>query len=83
MNLYVLNRIGPDGETEFVAGFDEAAGFVVAAKDVDQARELVRERAGDEGPLVWDDSLQTECHLIGVAFEGQAAGILMRDFHSG
>lgn len=82
MNLYVLTRINEDGSKG--ADFDEAAGFVVAAGDEDQARDLACDQAGDEGSWVWQDDARSECHLIGHAtVPGQEAGVLMRDFHAG
>jgi hypothetical protein len=77
MNLYVLTQ-GAKPQR------DMAAGFVVAAKDEDQARELAANQAGDEGPWIWEDGERSECHLIGhSAVTGQEATVLMRDFFSG
>ena len=83
MNLYVITRDDCDGQQPCPAPHDEAAGFVVAARDEKWARWLAADNPGDEGAHFWMDPRKSICHLVGTAVEGQAEGILMRDFHAG
>ncbi len=82
MKLYLLTRDDDDID------YDEAAGYVVAAGNEHQARNLIRiakeERGGgDEGPAPWLDAGQSTCLELGTARQGTAPGIILRDFRAG
>ena len=80
--IYLLHR------TDAV-GYDEAAGFVVIAKDENTARELVASATypgsgpGDEGAAYWWTPRPVVIE-IGVAHEDALRpGVVLRDFHHG
>lgn len=73
VNMYLLERIGD-------IGYDEADGFVVAAKTGDEARQQAAERAGDEGAGTWLAPSLSTCEVIGAA---QHAGVFLRSFRAG
>lgn len=73
VNMYLLQRIGD-------IGYDEADGFVVAAKTDDDARQQAAERAGDEGGGTWLAPSLSTCEVIG---SGQQSGVFLRSFRAG
>ncbi len=83
MKLYLLTRDDDDID------YDEAAGYVVAAGNEHQARNLIRiakekeGAGGDEGPAPWLDAGQSTCLELGTARQGTAPGIILRDFRAG
>ena len=79
LNLYKIKRIGR-------TDWDEFAGFVVAARNPDEARAFAGKKGDntypDELPTFTDSGLST-LTLIGTAVEGVAPGIVLHDFHAG
>lgn len=77
MILYLLER-----SRISAAGYDEAMGFVVAASNPDEARELASKQAGDEGAAAWLAPSLTTCREIGSG-ETQTSGVILRSFNAG
>lgn len=75
MNIYLIERPAED------VGWDEAAGFVVAAPDEDTARQLAGSSPGDEGPHIWHLPTHTTCTCIGTRHTNEA-GIILCNFKS-
>jgi hypothetical protein len=62
--------------------YDEAVGFVVIARDLDQAREYACGQAGDEGANAWYRP-DVKVAVIGRSAAGEQARVVLRDFHAG
>ena len=86
--LFLLKR---DVEHDNEARWDATHGFVIAAMNEVEARIIAasypREPTlkidnGDESPDVWY-AATTSCTRIGVAADGIAAGVILRDFNAG
>ena len=73
VNVYLLERAGD-------IGYDEAAGFVVAASTEADAREQAAERAGNEGGDTWLMPSLSTCEAIGPA---RQSGVILRSFRAG
>ncbi len=57
MKLFLVKGI-IDEPGRNVFGYDCSHGFVIRAKDEDEARKLASLEAGDEGAEVWFDKVQ-------------------------
>jgi len=79
LGIYVITRNDP------YPGYDEAAGFVVAAIDEESARELIadKEEYGDEGDGMWLDSRRSTAYMLGRSMPGDPPRIVLRDFRAG
>lgn len=75
MNIYKIKR------DDYDVGYDEAAGFIITARDTDQARQLAVANAGDEAGVVWLDS-DLEVERIGTNAD-DVAKVELRDFRNG
>ena len=73
MNLYLIQREGP-------IGYDEYAGFVIAAERNGQARAMAIDQASDEGHAPW---VKAVCTQIGEAAPYDVPTIILRDFRAG
>jgi hypothetical protein len=74
LKLYHLSR-GDDGPT-----YDSAYGFVVRARNPQEARSLAAKQCGDEGSGVWMDPKRNRC----VCLTGRGnPGVIVRDFLHG
>lgn len=83
-NLYLITR------PAHIVGYDEAAGFVVAASSHKEARALIVRKdeydrykhIGDEGPDVWKSSSGSRCELLATNVRHRR-GIVLKDFNNG
>jgi hypothetical protein len=57
---------------------DVAMGFVVRAKNEDQARIFASEQRGDEGSAAWLDPARTSCAVLTAR---GAPGVIIRDYY--
>ena len=74
MKLYLLKQRG-------VAEYGEVDGFVVAATNSIEARNLAASRAGSEGQSTWQQPNSSTCSKIGnAAVKCTEPTIFMRDF---
>lgn len=73
MKLWVLQQFAP-------VGWDEAAGFVIRAKDETAARAFASRNALDEGPLTWQNASFSSCEEL--TAKGHAA-VVLRDAKAG
>jgi hypothetical protein len=76
MKLYKITR------TEST-DYDEVAGFVIAASNEDEVRELAAEQCGVEGAEAWDSPRRTTLVHLGTALKGTEAGVIIRDYLRG
>jgi hypothetical protein len=58
--------------------YDKAFGFVVAARDEEQARKLASEQSGGEGADAWLDKKASTCKEV----KPSKAEVIIRDFAS-
>ena len=84
MKLYLLEPVENLGRDDdpWEPWFDKAFGFIVRAKNEEQARHFASEDAGDEnrdGHEPWLDPKYTSC--VELEVEGEL-GIVMKDFHA-
>jgi len=78
MKIYLLTRNESDDRS-----YDEAWGFIIAAKTPEQARKLVLPQAsGDEGCAPWLDKTRSSIEYIGKTRGDMKEGILIRDFNA-
>lgn len=75
MQLFLLEAI-----ENWATSYDVALGFVVRAKNEDQARIFASERRGDEGSEAWLDPTRTSCEVL---TDGGTRGVIMRGFNAG
>jgi len=71
MQYFLLKRAEEDWD------YDQYHGFVIAAKDEAQAREIAQERAGWPN---WKDPTRVTCTVL---TKPKKAGIILADFHAG
>ena len=57
MNIYIIKR------TDAI-GWDEYEGFVVVAKNEQEAREIASKEAADEGEDIWFNHAYTRCEVV-------------------
>ena len=76
MKLYKLTRNN-------AVGYDENAGFMIAANDEQQARVLASYAVIDEPSVTWIDPTLSACIQVGTATRGTKAGIVLTDFNAG
>ena len=77
--LYLLTRLGKEPV------YDCNNGFVVSAVSEKEARELCSDRSfktGDEGHDSWQDTLKSNCELIGKSAI-EFSQLVLTDFHAG
>jgi hypothetical protein len=80
LKLYLLRR-ADDDETY---GYDEAHGFVVAARSPHTARKLAAQKHGDEGETTWLRPEYSTCTEIGDTKERiRVPHVVLRDFLAG
>ena len=78
MKIWILRPIDEDGDA-WVPWYDKAFGFVVCAKDEEEARETASDDHGDEGFKPWKDPKQSSCIEL---IPGEECRVVMQDFHS-
>ena len=75
MKLFLIKRL----ETDYI-GYDEYAGFVIAAERNGQARRMAIGQAADEGSEAW---VRATCTQIGEAAPYDVPTIVLRDYRAG
>ena len=78
MKLYLLRR-KPDDPI----GYDEACGFVVAARSPHTARKLAARKHGDEGEGTWLRTEYSTCEEIAARTKFIIPTVVLRDFNAG
>lgn len=59
---------------------DEVQKFIVVSETCPGARTVAAKHAGQEGPCVWKDSIQSSCKMIGSFFEQEGlSDVIIRD----
>jgi hypothetical protein len=74
MKLYLLRSM--EGSDYWRPWYDKAYGFVVAARDEEQARKIASEQSGDEGAGAWLDKKASTCKEL----KPRKAEVIIRDF---
>lgn len=75
MKLWLLNR------TDNI-GYDEYAGYVIAAETENEARLIAAVNHADEGSEVWEGQLTCTAECIADA-TNREAGIILESFNAG
>jgi hypothetical protein len=73
--LWLLERSG--------MGYDEAFGFVVAARNEERARQVAASHAGAEGGDVWRKRRRSTCVKIAREGRWRREREIIRDFNAG
>lgn len=76
MKLYLLTR---NDKT----GYDEYLGYVIAADNETQARDIAAANAADEGVEVWNSQLDCNVTLLAINSTKREAGIVLESFNAG
>lgn len=76
VQLWKLERTGG-------VGYDENAGFIVAASTEESARDIAGRAAADEGSSTWWDTRLSSCVLIGAATDDLPSGVVQSNFRAG
>lgn len=79
IKLYLLTQRKPCKSSRY----DKAQGFVIAAKNTTQARELASQDCGDEGPKYWLDPKQSRISRIATSSKYQSPRIVLGSFLNG
>ena len=77
MNLYLLQRPWKK------VGYDQCYGFVVVAKDEDQARTIAESHRESERPSTWTNGMTSTCRCLGAADRALRAGVVLGSFRAG
>jgi len=81
MKLYLLKPIDNITPNPWEPWYDKAFGFVVRAKNENQARQMAQEQAGDEdrNGSPWLSDQQSICVLLTATGKPE---VIIRDFHA-
>lgn len=74
VDLYLITR-------KDSPGYDESAGFVVAAVTFTEARKTAAGQAGDEGKAIWMDVSRSRCEKLATDVK-RPGGVVLRDFNN-
>jgi len=78
MRIWILRPIKED-DGAWVPWYDKAFGFVVCAKDIEEARKIASDDHGDEGREAWMDPKQSTCIEL---TPGEKSRVVVQNFHS-